>query len=245
MGLAAGAMGILALAACATPAPPPPPPPPAPAVQIVPPPRPLPPIGANAGMILPQRAVNGVRQTINAFITPAQTTWNLRSAFNVAALNCVGPQYEPLVANYQTFLTRFSRPLATANTASLREFNAQYGREGRSAQDAYLTKVYNYFALPPVHDAFCDRALALSGQAATVAPADLDAFAAQALPSIESVFEAFFVSYEAYQRELADWDAKYGPNPPLDPYAVQQAIAAAPPAPAAPQPLPTEGAILR
>lgn len=195
-------------------------------------------------MILPQKAVNGIRQTVNTFITPAQTTWNVRSAFNVAALNCLGPQYEPLLANYQTFLARFEKPLANAYTATSREFNAQYGGAGRAAEDAYLTKVYNYFALPPVHDAFCDKALALSSQAVLVEPTELEGFTAQALPSLEAVFEEFFTSYERYEQELAAWEASYGAAP-LDPYALQRAVAATPPPIIVPQPLPTEGPILR
>lgn len=243
-GLVLAVLSVASLAGCATAPPPPPPPPPAP-VQILSPPRPLPPPGANANFVVPPRAFNGVRQTVNTAITSSQTTWNVRSALNVAALSCQGPQYEPLVANYATFLTRFRRELSSAQTQINREFTAQYGREGRPAVDAYLTKVYNYFSLPPVHDAFCDRALALSGQVVAIAPAELNAFTAQALPSIETVFEEFFQSFERYQQELAAWEVKYGVNPPLDANALQQAIAAATPAPPAPQPLPTAGPILR
>lgn len=240
-----GALGVMMLAACAKTVAPPPPPPPPPPVQIVVPPRPVPPLGATQGMIIPRKVATGTRQTVNAFITPMQATWNVRSAFNVAALNCLAPQYQPILTNYQTFLTRFKTPLTAANRTMSREFAAQYGREGRAAEDAYLTKVYNYFSMPQVQTAFCDRVLGLSGQANTVAPADLNTFAAAALPSIEQVFEQFFVSYERYEQELAAWEAKYGVHGQIDPYALQRAVAATPPPIVEPRPLPTAGPILR
>ena len=239
------AIGLTVLAACAKTVAPPPPPPPPPPIQIIAPPKPLPPVGAYYGMSIPQKLPMGTRQTVNSFITPMQATWNVRSAFNVAALNCLAPRHAPLLENYQTFLTRFDRQLATANKAITREFAAQYGRDGRSAEDAYLTKVYNYFALPPVQEAFCDTALALSGEAVIVEPGDLDTFTARALPVIEADFERFFSAYEQFELNLAAWEAKYGTNVALDPYALQQAIAATPPVVAMPQPLPTEGPILR
>lgn len=241
----AGALVLTMLAACTKAVAPPPPPPPPPPVQIVIPSRPTPPLGATPGMIIPRKVGMGARQTVNAFITPTQATWNVRSAFNVAALNCLGPQYQPILTNYQTFLTRFKAPLATANRTVSREFAAQYGREGRAAEDAYLTKVYNYFSMPQVQTPFCDRVLGLSGQVHTVAPADLNTFTAAALPSIEEVFEQFFTAYERYEQELAAWEAKYGVQGQIDPYALQRAVAATPPPAVAPQPLPTAGPILR
>lgn len=241
----AGALGVVMLTACAKTVAPPPPPPPPPPVQIVIPPRPVPPLGATAGMIIPRKVGMGTRQTVNAFITPMQATWNVRSAFNVAALNCLAPEYQPILANYETFLTRFKTPLAAANRTVSREFASQYGREGRAAEDAYLTKVYNYFSMPQVQTAFCDRVLGLSGQATTVAPADLNSFTAAALPSIEDVFEQFFAAYERYEVELAAWEAKYGAHGQIDPYTLQRTVAATPPPIIVPQPLPTEGPILR
>ncbi|TCD00646.1 hypothetical protein EYB45_11060 [Erythrobacteraceae bacterium CFH 75059] len=244
--LGAGAVLLLA-AGCAQRAAPPPAPvaPPPVTTQFVVPPRPLPPPGAPEGLVLPPRLADGVRQTVNTQITPSQTIWNLRSALNVAALNCVTPEYEPLVGNYQTFLTRFRTPLSTANRSITREFAERYGRAGRASEDAYITKVYNYFATPAVHDEFCASALALSAQAATVPPAELGAFAATALPTIEAIFEGFFNRYEQYQRDLSEWERAYGATVPVDPYELQQAVLAAQASPAVPQPLPTAGPVLR
>ena len=78
---------LLALAACAAPPPPPPPPPPPAPAAVVIPPRPVPPSGAVATMTIPQLGPAGVRQTVNAGVSTNQTVWNVRSAFDVAALN--------------------------------------------------------------------------------------------------------------------------------------------------------------
>ncbi|WP_435418304.1 hypothetical protein WAB17_01630 [Parerythrobacter aurantius] len=201
----------LAVSACGA-APPPKvvstPPPPAP-VQLIPP-RPAPPGGA-AAMALPAVGLDGQRLTINSGLTTAQTTWNLRSALNVAALNCLTPRHAAILDNYKLFLTKFERPLRTTSSKILEEFRAKHGRsQGQSQFDGYMTQVYNYFALPPALDQFCDAALQVSADSTLVVPADLDSFASRALPRIEVVFQDFFRSYDNYERNLATWTATYG-----------------------------------
>lgn len=210
----AGGLGLLA--GCTASAPPPPvisaPPPPPPVVQLIPP-RPAPPGGAAAMMAIPAVGLDGNRLTINSGLSPAQTTWNLRSALNVAALNCDEPRHAGILDNYRQFLTRFERPLRTTSGKILEEFRTRYGRpKGQAQFDGYMTQVYNYFALPPALDRFCDAALLVSGEARQIAAADLDGFAARALPQLEVVFQDFFRSYDSYERSLADWTATYGPD---------------------------------
>jgi hypothetical protein len=222
--LAALAMGLALLAGCVTPPPPvvvaPPPPPPPPA-QLVPP-RPAPPGGA-AAMALPAVGLDGNRLTINSGLTTAQTTWNLRSGLNVAALNCLEPEHAAILGNYTEFLTKFERPLKKTSGTILEEFRGRFGRsQGQNEFDGYMTQVYNYFALPPSLDQFCDAALLVSADSTLVAPTDLDSFAARALPRLEAVFQDFFRSYENYERSLASWTAAYGvnavPGTPVQPW---------------------------
>ena len=80
-----------------------------------------------------------------------------------------------------------------------------------------MTKVYNYFTLPPAKVAFCDAALELSNESVLVAPADLDSFAARALTRFEGVFEDFFRAFERYETNVAAWDRQYGPPQGLYP----------------------------
>ena len=117
-----------------------------------------------------------------------------------------------LLDNYKLFLTNFDKQLDKANAKIEAEFREQYGdrRTGRTELDSYMTKVYNYFTLPPAKTAFCDAALALSNESVAVAPADLDSFSARAMARFEGVFEDFFRSFERYQSNLATWDRLYG-----------------------------------
>lgn len=197
---------LAALSACGPKAPPPalPPPP-----VVVVPPQPMPPRGASPLMETPPIDAMGVRRTVNTGLSPVQITWNLRSAYNVAALNCLHPEHAQILVNYRAFLKAQAKPLAAVNKAVDQEFKARNGARYIPAREEYMTQVYNYFALPPTLPAFCDAALTMSNEAASVKPADLEAFAARSLPAIEQVFLRFYTSYDQYRVDLAGWQAKY------------------------------------
>jgi len=161
-------------------------------------------------MVIPRIGADGVRQTVNANLTPAQTTWNLRSALNVAALNCLETKHMGILSNYKAFLVNHAGSLSATNRALSSEFRLKFGSTYRDVQDSYMTQVYNYFALPPALDKFCDVSLEVSNDLRAVPKGQLDLFAATALPRIETVFENFYRSYEQYRTELAAWDARYG-----------------------------------
>lgn len=202
-------LGSAVLAACAPkPAPPPPPPPPPKVVAI--PPRPVAPGNASDLMSVPPLDLYGVRQTVNYHLTPAQTTWNLRAAYNVAALNCLEPKYEPIVIAYRSYLKNNAKKLTATTKLIDGEFRKKYGAAFRDEQDAYMTQVYNYFALPPALHNFCDAALVMSQESLPVVPAELDAFSARWLPQLEAVYEQFYLSYQAYRLAAAQWDIEYG-----------------------------------
>ncbi|MFV0645431.1 MAG: hypothetical protein ACK5NN_13200 [Sphingomonadaceae bacterium] len=205
------AAGMAVLAACATPPPPPPPPPPLPVVVI--PPRPIPPNGASTTMIIPFMGADGIRQTININLTPNQRIWNMRSALNVAALNCSEPEFAMLVPNYRSFLEKNKKSLKRTYSDLDKEFRARYGDTYKRQHDTYVTQVYNYFSLPPAKHSFCQAALEVSNEALLMPEGEIQNFAEQGLPKLEKVFLDFFISYENYRRELAAWDAKYAPRP--------------------------------
>jgi hypothetical protein len=122
------------LAACAPPppppAPPPPPPPPPPVVvQEAIPYRPLPPGGADYAMIIPPLGPDGVRVTPNKNLNPDETLWYLRSGWNVAALNCLDPAFEPILEGYRGFLKKYAKKLTATNKA----LDAQYRKVAGTA----------------------------------------------------------------------------------------------------------------
>jgi hypothetical protein len=163
-------------------------------------------------MFVPAKDALGVRQTINANLTPAQKTWNLRSAMNVAALNCLEPQHAMILENYKVFLKAHAKGLSSANRMLDAEFREKYGPTYRGMRDVYMTQVYNYFALPPTLPRFCDASLAVSTELAATPAGSLESFAAGALPRLEAVFDDFFGAFEQYRINVAQWDAQYGPR---------------------------------
>lgn len=209
-------MGAIVLAGCAKP----------PVAVVLPtpvippvaiPPRPYPPVGAPPNMVIPTVGPDGVRMTVNAHLSPVQTVWNFRSAFNVAALNCLRPEHAEIVVNYRSFLKKHKRGLTAANRSVDAEFKSKHGARFIAPREAYMTQVYNYFANPVTLRAFCDASLTMSRALNLVEPADLESFSAAELPKLERVFEEFFRAYEQYRTDAANWDAKYAPSPTVVP----------------------------
>ena len=203
---------LIALAALSGCAPKPVPVAPPPPVVVIPP-QPRPPVGAPPNLTVPPANAFGIRQTINTGISPAQTVWNLRSAYNVAALNCLKPQHAPILEGYKNFLKANAKRLTAVNREMDQEFRAKNGPGFVRAREAYMTQVYNYYALPPTLPAFCDAVLALSLESASIPPGGLDAYAPAALAKLDAVFLQFYDSYEQYRADLAAWRQRYAPAP--------------------------------
>lgn len=220
---------LAVLAGCGPKAPPklPPPLPP----KIVIPPRPYPPMGAAPNLATPPMGIDGVRRTVNYGLTDAQRVWNLRSAYNVAALNCQKPEHAGILEGYKEFLKKNAKALTKVNKTIDEEFKAKGGTTYVRVREAYMTQVYNYFALPPTLPSFCDAVLAMANQSRVIAPTDLNAFALTGLTQIDAVFLSFFNSYDQYRADAAAWDARYAPPPPA--ITAPAPLAATSPAPAA------------
>lgn len=182
--------------------------PPAPPPIIIPQ-RPYPPDGAAPSLVLPQLLPDGLYYSPNRNITRAQTLWNLRSAYNVAALNCPEPQRTEITNSYRTFLRSHARALTAANRQVDTEYRQKYGARFVAPREQYMTYVYNHFAFPPTLPAFCNAIQAMSNDAKTVKSAALENFAATHLPSVEIVFDDFRKRFAKYQADLADWDRQY------------------------------------
>ena len=93
---------------------------------------------------------------------------------------------------------------------------ATYRREHRTrrktieAREGDMTAVYNFYALPPARANFCRSMLEMANRYLAAPPSDALAFALANFSSVEAPFDAFFSSYEDYERSSAEWDAKYG-----------------------------------
>jgi hypothetical protein len=188
---------------------PPPPPPPPPAYVYVDW-KPIPPEWAAPNLSYKPLGPDGVRLSVNRNITPAQTLWNLRSGYNVAALNCRDPKHAEILVNYRAFLKAHAKTLKATNAKVDAEFRAKHGTGFVKHREKYMTEVYNHFASPPVQPAFCNAALAMSKDAKPVKSANLSTFATNALPSLEIVFDDFFKRYDQYRMDMAAWETKWG-----------------------------------
>lgn len=182
----------------------------APVVQEPTPYRPVPPGGAAYAMQLPPLQADGLRATLNSNLDENSTLWHFRSAWNVAALNCLDASQQPILEGYRKFLTTYSRTLAATNRALDQRFRTEQGSAGIRARENHMTQVYNYFALPPAQREFCNTALAIANEFLAAPPASAHELAAANLPRYEAVFQEFYRQYEHYQVASAAWDERWG-----------------------------------
>jgi hypothetical protein len=209
--LAAAALGTALLTACATAPVAPPPPPPPPVVETVPI-RPLPPAGASYFMNIPPRDGNGGRITVNSNLSDDQLVWNLRSAWNVAALNCLGSHYDPILQGYSAFLRNNVRSLRAVNDRIEKSYSDRFRvrRDYMVARDGDTTRVYNFFSLPMARTGFCMTALEMAERYLADSAAQPLPFAQANFAVLLTPFNRFYDDYEAYQAASAEWDAKWG-----------------------------------
>ena len=229
---------ILLLAACTAAPPPKPVTPPKPVAAVIPPaplapPLPYPPGSAATTQMLPPRdMVSGSWMTPNSNLSAEQSLWHMRIGLNVAALGCRGMAYEQaLIDNYNAFQKVQQANFVKAERWVIKDLGTKTGTNGISARDRLSTRLYNYFAQPPVQYDFCPIAYDVSTRALATAPVDMLAFAQTNLPLLEAPFQNFYSGfakyqtdyarypddYRAYQSSLAAWNATYSPRAPVAP----------------------------
>jgi hypothetical protein len=191
---------------------------PPPVVRTIPvppsPPRmPYPPGGASAATKIPLLGIDGVRETPNRLLSREETIWHFRSALNVAALNCRGPIWDQLATNYNKFILLHKARLAQTTKTVDAEFKKRYPNENAlRVRDTKSTELYNYFALPPVKQEFCDTAMRKVQEALTLPTPTLPEYSVGALADLDGIFIRFFDAYAQYERDLADWNQRYAPR---------------------------------
>lgn len=145
--------------------------------------------------------------TPNVNLSPEQSLWQYRIAMNVAALNCRGPEEDALVANYTRFLNVHKTAIARAERWVIQDQARQNGNNGISARDALSTRLFNYFATPPVHEGFC-RAATSSMALVTQEPADnILPFAIMHLTLVDQPFVDFYAAFDQYKVDYARWQS--------------------------------------
>jgi len=174
---------------------------------------PLPPLGASSTLVVPAFGVDGKRLTPHRGIGELETLWHFRSAFNVGSLTCLEGGFFNIANDYNAFLVKHRGTLTSANRAIEGKFRREHGSNYRRIRDTHTTQVYNFFSFPPVKQEFCRTVQDLGQQALALNDKEeLITFSAQALTSLEGIYDRFYSNYEAYQTELADWELRYGNN---------------------------------
>lgn len=203
------------LAGCTRPPPPAPPTPPPPAIVLptpAPMPMPVPPNQAASNLVIPITDATGRRLTPNVDLGPEQALWQLRIGLNVAALNCRGPNDQILIDNYSAFLRNNRAAIAAAERWVIRDQGARNGTNGIAARDSLSTRLYNYFAQPPVHGGFCAVATNIAALAAVEPTANILAFAPARLAELDQPFVDFYNAYSRYQIDYATWASQQPPT---------------------------------
>lgn len=202
---------IALLAGCTRPPPPAPPAPPPPVIVLptpAPRPMPVPPNQSAPNLVIPITDVMGRRLTPNIDLSPQQALWQLRIGLNVAALNCRGPDDQILINNYSAFLRNNRAAIAAAERWVIRDLGTRNGTNGIAVRDTLSTRLYNYFAQPPVHDGFCAVATSIAAQAAVEPTANILNFAPVRLAELDQPFVDFYAAYSRYQIDYATWAAQ-------------------------------------
>ena len=168
-------------------------------------PMPVPPNSAAPNLIIPITDVTGRRMTPNVDLSPEQALWQFRIALNVAALNCRGPDEAILVANYSRFLTTNRTAISRAERAVIADLGRRTGTNGIATRDSLSTRLYNYFAQPPVLQTFCARATTITALAANEPTATILPFATTQLAAIDQPFVDFYAAYDRYRADYAVW----------------------------------------
>lgn len=114
-----------------------------------------------------------------------EAAWHVRAGLNVAALACRDADAGTMVAQYNNMLANDRAPLAAARAGVESAYRARFGAAWQARDDDDMTRLYNHFATPEAHDAFCAAARELLRDSETVEPGEFYAFAGYALPRLE------------------------------------------------------------
>lgn len=166
---------------------------------------PRPPEGAAFNQTIPALDAQGNYRTPNRDLSPAQASWHMRAALNVAALACRGAIEAEMVAGYNQLLSLHQTAFASADAGVKALYRARHGSAWKAEHDRDMTRVYNFFAQPPAHTEFCSAAHEVLAEALSVQPQALEMFAATALPRLEAPFTGFYRAYDTYRSALAAW----------------------------------------
>lgn len=170
---------------------------------------------AHGWLAVPPRLADGSYATPNRSVSAAGAVWHLRAGLNVAALGCRGLDEAALIAGYNRLLSVHRAEFAAAYKTLAREHGDV------AAFDAAMTRLYNYYALPPAQPGLCAVASAMLAEMATLPAGMLGDYAPGALQRLETPFVAL---YRAQDDRAATRIAARAPVAPAPHIAIDPAV---------------------
>ena len=116
----------------------------------------------------------------------AHAVWSLRSALNVAALQC---QFSPFLATVRTYndlLKQHDKEFSGAYKAMEKHFLRHDGSIGRRNFDSFTTRLYNSFSALDAQIGFCEASGTVGRAALAVRPGDIQRFAGDAVRRVRA-----------------------------------------------------------
>jgi hypothetical protein len=184
-------------------------------VVVVVPPRPLPPGNASVTQILPGRGIDGRFVTANSNVTGDRAFWQLKIGLNVAAIGCRGLEETTLVSAYNNIIKAHGKIIRSSEKNVITQLGKETKTNGTAARDRLSTQLFNYFAQPPAQRAFCARANEIAQLVSSTPTAQVIEQSPAHLVRLDQPFHDFYEAYARYQSDVAAWDAKYAPPPPI------------------------------
>jgi hypothetical protein len=100
--------------------------------------------------------------------------------------------------------------IAQSEQFAIAQIARRTGTSGNAGRDRMGTKLYNYFAMPPVQKSFCPVAFRISGEVRRMSSTAFSANAPQLLRELDAPFQKFYTAYAQYQSDLKVWTAANG-----------------------------------
>jgi hypothetical protein len=147
-------------------------------------------------------------RAMTAAETAAHAVWSLRSALNVAALQCQFSPFLATVRNYNDLLKQHDSEFANAYKALETHFRRHDGAAGRRTFDSFTTRMYNSFSALDAQISFCGEAGRIGREALAVPHGDVRNFAIAAVQRLRAALVAQPDPYRQLQ-------LSYLPLPPI------------------------------
>lgn len=151
--------------------------------------------------------------TANSGISGDRAFWQLKIALNVAAIGC-GAEEATLVSAYNNIIKAHAKEVGLPKRRSSPIW-ARKRTNGIAARDKLSTQLFNPLLPAAAQRAFCARANEVAQLVSSTPSAQVIPQAPAQLAQLDQPFVDFYEAYAKYQADVAAWDAKYAPPPPV------------------------------